>query len=416
MGAEVAVVGAGMVGVAIALELKRRGRKVTLIDRREPGRETSFGNAGVISPSSFIPFNHPGLWRTLPRLLGNRSAELHYHPAYVARHLGWALGFLRRANRADAEATGEALHPLIMLSLEEHRRLLQEAGESGRLRETGWLHLYRSGAGFERAKPQRETLARFGVRTEVLGPAALADLEPHLKPVFPRALWLKDAASVDNPGAVVTAYARRFTERGGRIVQVEVADLERSGDRWVVIGAGGQRIEADDVVVALGPWSGTFLARQGLRVPLAYERGYHMHYGAEGNAILGRPVLDVAGAYLLTPMEQGLRLTTGVELGERDAPPSPAQLGMAEASARTAFPLAARLQPEPWLGRRPTLPDSRPIIGRAPGRPGLWLAFGHQHIGFMTGPGTAALLGALMTGDAPPLDPAPFRAERFLHG
>ena len=154
----------------------------------------------------------------------------------------------------------------------------------------------------------------------------------------------------------------------------------------------------------------------GVDIPMGFERGYHMHYAAGSAAsALQRPIYDTAGGYVLSPMEQGLRLSTGVELNRCDAPMKPVQLDAAEAAARQALPLGERLQHPLWMGRRPTLPDSRPIIDQMPGRPGLWLAFGHQHIGFSTGPGTAALLAAMMLGDAQtPLDPHPFRASRFL--
>jgi D-amino-acid dehydrogenase len=147
---------------------------------------------------------------------------------------------------------------------------------------------------------------------------------------------------------------------------------------------------------------------------MAFERGYHMHYRAASGASLARPVYDTGGGYVLSPMEQGLRLSTGVQLADRAAPPNLAQLDLAEQAAREAFPLEGRLGKEAWLGSRPTLPDSRPIIGECPGRPGLWLAFGHQHIGFNTGPGTAALLGSMMAGETCAFDPAPFRPSRFL--
>ena len=158
------------------------------------------------------------------------------------------------------------------------------------------------------------------------------------------------------------------------------------------------------------------MATMGVKVPMAYERGYHMHYAAPGTSQLARPIYDTAGAYVLSPMEQGLRLTSGVELTDLDAPANPLQLDLAEAAARQAVDMGERLEPTPWLGRRPTLPDSRPIIGAMPGQRNLWLAFGHQHIGFSTGPGTGAMLAALMSGEASPIDATPFRAERFLKG
>ena len=415
----IAVLGAGIVGVACALELQRRGMRVVLVDRSDPGRETSYGNAGVMARSSLVPFNNPGLWRGLPRLLGNRTASFRYDPFFLARNVRWAGGFLLRARRRPFEQTAAALDALIRLSAGEHRRLLAQAGASDRLRDNGWLFVYRSVAAYDGSALARASLERFGVATETLDAAALAQLEPALAPIFPRTLWVKDTLSVDNPGAVVKAYADLFSSRGGQVERREITGIERlpgdgAGAGWQLRDRSGNSLRAQRVVVALGPWAPEFLAPLGIRVPMAFERGYHMHYEAPEGARLGRPIHDPAGAYVLSPMEQGLRLTTGVELARRDAPASPEQLTLAEQAAREAFPLGRRLEPQAWLGCRPTLPDSRPIIGEAPGHPGLWLAFGHQHIGLSTATGTALLLGALMAGDAPPIEAAPFRPGRFL--
>ncbi|MDP9901662.1 NAD(P)/FAD-dependent oxidoreductase [Variovorax ginsengisoli] len=417
MNQKVAILGAGMVGVSCALELQRRGFDVTLFDRRAPGCETSYGNAGVIARSSLMPFNHPGLWGALPKLLKNQSASFRYDPAFMAKNLPWALSFLSKARRGAFEATATALDALIRLSAGEHRRLLAEAGATHRLRDNGWIFLYRSEAAYAGSRLSRDTFHRFGVAHQVLDAGELAVLEPGLKPIFPRALWIQDASSVDSPGQVVQAYAALFASRGGTIRQAEIAGLARSGapDRWCVTEASGAAHQASHVVLALGPWSREFASKAlGLSVPMAFERGYHMHYGARDGAALTRPVYDTGGGYVLSPMAQGLRLSTGVQLTARDAPRNLAQLDLAEQAARQAFPLDLRLETEAWLGSRPTLPDSRPIIDECPGRPGLWLAFGHQHIGFSTGPGTASLLGSLMAGDPCAVDPAPFRAGRFL--
>ena len=420
LNSRVAVLGAGMVGVATALELQRLGAQVTLIDRRDPGQETSYGNAGVIARSSLMPFNHPDLWKSLPTLLRNNTASLRYNKAFMLRNLGWGVSYLRHASQAAFEETTTALDALIRLSTTEHQRLLAEVGESQRLRDNGWLFLYRNQAAFDGGQLGRDTMDHFGVRTQVLDRQALHDLEPVLNAsVFEKALWVQDTYSVDSPGQVTAAYARAFAARGGIISTRQLQTLQRNGEGWDVLDDSGQASYFEQVVVALGPWSKQFMGRMGIRVPMAFERGYHMHYapgaGDGTSARLQRPVYDTGGAYVLSPMEQGLRLSTGVELNRCDAPMKPVQLEIAEAAARKALPLGERLEHPLWMGRRPTLPDSRPIIDEMPGRPGLWLAFGHQHIGFSTGPGTAALLAGMMLGDKNlPLNPHPFRASRFL--
>lgn len=411
---DIVIVGAGMVGVCCALEMQRRGARVTLIDRRAPGLETSYGNAGCFARSSIVPFNNPTLRHALPKLLGNNTPQFRYRLGYLLRETRWAMSFLAHSREHVFSQTARALDALIQLSNGEHLRLLAEAGVTHRLRENGWLFLYRSEAGYAGSAFSQQIYRQFGIDIETLDAEGVKALEPSLAPLFPRGLWVKDSRSVDNPGAVVAAYAALFQARGGQIVQAQVTSIARDGQDWQVVADDARQWRARDVVVALGPWSKALFAQLGLRVPMAFERGYHRHFAAQSGAGLNRPIYDTAAGYVMSPMEMGLRLSTGVELSDCEAPPRPVQMDLVEASAREAFPLGEALQQTPWMGRRPTLPDSRPMIGAVPGREGLWCAFGHQHIGFSTGTGTASLLGALMHGEAPPIDPTPFAPSRFL--
>jgi D-amino-acid dehydrogenase len=218
-----------------------------------------------------------------------------------------------------------------------------------------------------------------------------------------------DAESVSDPNALVTAYARYFEQLGGRIFIGDASTLE---PHWSVDTEAG-RIDAQSAVISLGPWSDTVSARFGYRLPLAVKRGYHMHYAAQDGARLNQPVLDTEIGYMITPMARGIRLTTGAELAACDAPATPVQLDAIEPIARDTFPLGARLDEHPWLGRRPCTPDMMPIIGPATRHKDLWFAFGHAHHGLTLGPVTGRLLAEMMTGAAPVADPHPFRADRF---
>jgi len=203
-----------------------------------------------------------------------------------------------------------------------------------------------------------------------------------------------------------------FVERGGRMEKGDARSLEPSAADWMVLTDSG-RLAARDVVIALGAWSDELLRTLGLRLPFFVKRGYHMHYDARGNAGLNRPVLDLEKGYVVTPMAQGLRLTTGAEFARLDDPPSPAHLERLEPFAKEMFPLGPRKEAAPWLGRRPCLPDMRPVVGPFPGRPGLWLDFAHHHLGLTLGPVSGGLLAEMMSGEPTVVDPAPFRAERF---
>lgn len=407
------VLGAGMVGVSCALALQKRGFTVTLIDRREPGRETSYGNAGVISRSSILPLNNPGLWKNLPKYLGNRHGAVRYRWGHLLRNPGWILGFLGEARASRLAQRVAALDSLAALALPLHKRLMAEAGIAWRLRDNGFLELWRSHAGEAAASARRLWLEDHGVRTEQLDRQGLSALEPGLNPIFAAALLHQDSASVDWPGAVVEAYAALFASRGGEIVRDEVTGLEKSAEGWRAQGKIGSH-QAGIAVVALGPWSADLLRPLGLKAPLNVERGYHRHYKPAQGRFLNRPIYDVEAAYMLAPMELGCRLTSGVELADRDAPDDHTQIDQLLPRAREAFPLGEPAEAGTWRGSRPTLPDSLPMIGQAPRNPGLWLAFGNQHIGFSTGPVTGEILAALVCGETAPANPAPFAPSRYL--
>src|SRR5262249_56342144 len=188
--------------------------------------------------------------------------------------------------------------------------------------------------------------------------------------------------------------------------------LEGGGWGWRC-GANEGPVDAAQAVVSLGPWSLDLLRPLGLDFPMAVKRGYHRHFRPRGNAGLTRPVVDTEVGYCVAPMEQGLRLTTGAEFASRDAPPTPAQLDRLLPAARALFPLGDPVEAVPWLGGRACVADSRPVIGAAPGQPGLWLAVGHAHWGLTLGPATGRLVAELVTGAVPFCDPKPYRADRF---
>lgn len=417
----VTVLGAGMVGVSCALALQAKGWHVTLVDKRGPGEETSAGNAGVLSRSSLLPFNRPGLLQNLPRMLSKPGPGLHVRPsAMVHWHFMWR--FLWHARRQSFDITTVALDGLIQLSSQTHKAWLAQTNQDKRLRENGWLWLFESTEAWEASAFSRDILNNFSVASEALQGSDIQALEPHLAAQFAHALWIKDAASVDNPGAVVKAYANQFASLGGVIQQNGVRALQRQPHGWQWQDTKGESHWAANLVVALGPWSESLLQASQLpsqfNAHMAFERGYHRHFKPVPGVSLQRPVYDTAGAYVLSPMlnaegQTEFRMTTGVELAARDAAPNMAQLEAAENAVRRVIPLKESVAGSDWMGSRPTTPDSRPVIGEMPQCPGLWLAFGHQHIGFSTGPGTGVLLAELMAAESTSINPAPFSPERF---
>ena len=413
MKVDVIVLGAGMVGISAAIHLQKRGRAVALVDRRGPAEETSYGNAGIIQREGVVPYMFPREWATILRYARNNSTEAHYHFTALPRIAPWLFQYWLSSTPEGKAKSSRAMLPIIEHCISEHEALMQEAGISGMIRRTGYIRAYRSEQKLEAAL-QEDAAERkaFGIAFIGVDKAELAALEPHLKDCFAGGVHMTDPVSVGDPGAVGHAYAELFVKLGGQMIEGEAKSLESGGAGWRVATRTGW-LEAKEAVVALGPWSDDVTKAQGLKIPLGWKRGYHMHYRAEGNATLSRPVIDAEYGFSLTQMSRGIRLTTGAEFARRDAPKTPVQLNRVEPHAREMFPLAGRVESEPWLGRRPCLPDMVPVIGRAPGKPGLWLDFGHQHLGFTLGPSTGRLLAEMMTGETPYTDPSPYRADRF---
>ena len=408
---DVIVLGAGIVGVSAAVAARQQGLSVVLVDRREPGSETSYGNAGVLSSGSILPLNKPSLWSALPSYLTNRHAALRWDPSWTIRNIGWVARFLGNARGSRTKPRAAALHGLIGGSLKLHREWIVKAGAAHRIRESGWLKVWRSDA-VEAAKREQAFLAEYGIASRLLDRQEISALEPNIVPVYRVGLLHTQTASVDSPGAVVKAYARMFANAGGEIQNSEIKSITPDGDRWRVMLSDGT-ITARHVVVALGPWSSDLLRPLGYRVPLAFERGYHREFKPNPARTLQRPIHDAEGSFLMAPMEQGIRITTGVELTDRDAPSCFAQLEAVVPLAHGVVEFGEAVG-EPWRGSRPTLPDSLPMIGPAPRHGGLWLAFGNQHIGLTTGPATGAAVVAMIAGAAPTFDVNPFAPSRYL--
>jgi D-amino-acid dehydrogenase len=408
---DVAVLGAGIVGISAGVAARQRGLSVVVIDRREPGSETSYGNAGILSSGSILPLNKPSLWSALPGYLGNTSAALRWDPMWVMRNLDWVARFLGNAMPSRTRPRAIALHGLIGASLKLHREWIVKANAGQRIRETGWLKAWRSDA-TEAAKQEQAFLAEFGIESQLLDRQAISALEPNILPVYTTGLLHTQTASVDSPGNVVKAYAQMLRGLGGEVRQSDIRGIEPKDGGWrVVLGDGA--VSVRHVVVALGPWSADLLRPLGYRVPLAVERGYHQEFTPNPARALQRPIHDAEGSFLMSPMENGIRVTSGVELTDRDAPSSFAQLDMVVPMARGVVEFGSAVA-EPWRGARPTLPDSLPMIGKAPRHQGLWLAFGNQHIGFTTGPATGAAIAAMIAGDTPNFDASAFAPERYI--
>jgi D-amino-acid dehydrogenase len=409
---DIIVLGAGIVGTSVAVHLAKRGMAVTLIDRSGPGEGTSYGNSGIIEGNTVFPPAFPSNWAELARIALKRSPVVNYHASHLPWMVAWLRAFRAHSQLAGLIETARAMRPLFARAVAEHEALACEAGAERLLSRRGWLKLYRSDRAFEALKPELELAAHLGIANVPLDRDAAQALEPALSGVFRHAVHWPGVVSVSDPLALTRAYAARLAALGGVVLNGDARTLHRAHSSWRVETVSGP-IDASDAVIALGPWTPDILDPLGIKLPLAVKRGYHRHFRAHGKAALSRPVLDVENGYVLAPMQQGIRLTTGAEFAARDAPPTPVQLDRVLPAARQLFALGEAIEAEPWLGARPCFPDSRPVISRAPRQRGLWLAYGHAHWGLTLGPVTGRLIAEMIAGAPPICDPKPYSAERF---
>jgi D-amino-acid dehydrogenase len=408
----VAVVGAGIVGVSCALHLQRDEHNVTLLDPRAPGTATSFGNAGGIVTGAVVPNSTPALWRDIPRMLFDQDSAVRVRWRYLPQLAPWLIRFLLAGRHTRVEAIADALLPLVTRAYDAHRELVALSNAEDIVRPVGWLKVYETEAGFAGTRYDRDIMQARGIRLDVLGPDEIGQLEPGLARRYAKGLFQPDSAFVASPYRLVQAYAAQFQRLGGSLVQERV--------RGVQPRDGGVRLDCelgfrdfDAVVIAAGAWSKELAGQVGDRVMLDTERGYHLNIDPGGAGQLRRPVVFPERGFVLAPMLDGIRLTSGVELAGLNAAPDFSRIRRLLPAAREALPgLSDRVTRE-WLGYRPSTPDSLPVIGRSPRNRAVFYAFGHQHLGLTLGAVTGRLIAGLLAGGQPELDLAPYRADRF---
>ena len=406
------VLGAGMVGTCTALHLALRGHAVVLVDRRDPGEETSYGNAGIIQREAVEPYPFPRelavLWRTALKV----RPHVNYHLSAMPGLAPALARYWRMSGPAHYPAVARAYAQLIEHATSEHGRLVEAAGAHDLVQREGYRWVFREAASLDAALANADRLQQtYGVRHTPLSTQALAKAEPALRQPLAGGIEWPDPWSVCDPGELVARYAAHAMRLGVRIVRGDATTLRAAGPGWAVQTDEGA-LDAEHAVIALGPWADTVLRPLGYALPLFVKRGYHRHY--TGGAGPRLTVLDVDRGLVIAPMQRGMRVTSGAEFALRDAPATPWQMDHAEAAARELFDLPRQVEATPWRGARPCTPDMLPVIGAAPRHRGLWFNFGHAHQGFTLGPVCGRLVAEMVGGDAPVVDPLPYAPDRFV--
>ena len=406
------VLGAGIVGVASALALQREGFAVMLLDRGRPGEACSLGNAGHLGTASVLPQAAPGIARTVPRLLRDRQGPLAVRWGYVARNLPWFVNFLRAGELRSAERTAEMMAVLLAQVGDAYAPLLRDAGAADLVTPSGLLHVFRTEAGLRGGRWGYELRRRLGIAVRDLGAEETRAMEPCLAGPIAGGVLLPDVATVRDPLELTRRLAALFERRGGTVMQAPAERvLIENGRARGVVTAAGDLVRADVVLLSAGAWSQRFAGALGVRVRVAAERGYHVMVQGS-NAAVRQPLLLAERRVAVTPMRNGLRLTAMAEFADPDAAPDHDRAWRTIAGAEDMLPGATARVTSRWVGARPSTPDGRPIIGRAPRAGNVLLAYGHGHLGMTLAAVTGELVSDLAAGRAPRLDLAPFAPDR----
>ncbi|OLF38105.1 MULTISPECIES: NAD(P)/FAD-dependent oxidoreductase [unclassified Psychrobacter] len=410
---EVIVIGAGMVGTSIAWHLQNNGSQVLLLDKKLPGSETSYGNAGLIQREAIHTHPFPRQITEMIRVLPNQGTDIRYRIPAILRYHQALLQYWKYSSPASVKKIEAEWQTLIEHCTSEHQTMITASGADELITRDGWLQLHRSEDTFKEAIASAIDARAQGVEHNVLNLEELKAMEPSANfDGFVGAIHWKNSWQVSNPSALVKAYAKNFQEMQGTIKESDVKEIVQEGEGWKIV-TDNDTYYSDKLVIAAGPWSNDLIRPLGYNLPLFPMRGYHQHFKVTDKNTIHHSMFDMDKGFVMGPMQQGIRITTGAEMTTMNAPKNFGQLQTVLKFARKILPLDDAVESEAWAGSRPCMPDMKPVIGPAPKHDKLWFAFGHSHQGFTLGPMTGRVVEEMIHEKPVLVDLAPFSAQRF---
>lgn len=406
-----------MVGLSTAIWLQRAGHEVTLIDRVSPldaeayRAASSFGNACTIAMGACLPVAMPGIVRQVPGMLLDRTGPLSIFWKDLLQLAPWLWSFVQASRPAEVGRIVKLLGALIRSAPDGHDSLMSEAAVPNLIQRNGCLYLFRSEQEFRQAAEGIRLREREQVHMEYLDAVQIRDLEPNLAPLYHKGVRFVDAYSLDDPLRYMQGLLQVFLNRGGHFLCTEISQIQSQADGLSLLTADGNTHKASRLVVAAGAWSGRLAQMVGDPVRLNTERGYHVLF-PEAGKLLQAPTCYPAHGFYMTPTSQGLRAAGTVELGGLGQPTRPVRTDIIARKVLQQVPKAG--QPErTWLGFRPSMPDSLPVVGASPRNPRVFYAFGHGHVGLTLAGITGRIIALLINGQPVPLDLHDLRINRF---
>lgn len=411
--APVIVIGAGIVGAATARALQRAGHAVTLLDSAEPGKATSYGNAGFIAIDHVLPLARPSTLKRVPQMLMDRNGPLTVHPPSIPYLLPWMARFARAAySTAEVKKGVDSFGPLMAEANIAWKAEIQASGLGELFKSCGALYVYESEASFASGAEERALQKDKGTEFEIIDGNRARELAPGLSSHIVRGVYYPHGMHTINPYRVVSTLAERFVADGGTLLRGRVRGFVREGDRVTAVHLTDQTLPAKAVVIAAGRASGELTRLLGFNAPLVAERGYHVML-APDNVRFEMPVSPAERGFFITPMEEGLRVAGTVELAAPHQPPSWHRADLLVKHLKDIFPGVGGAEQSRWIGERPSLPDFRPAIGRAPRLANVYCGYGHQHVGLTLATATGRLIARQMEGEALPAALAACDPGRF---
>ena len=407
----IVVIGAGIVGVSTALWLQNQGKEVVLVDKALPGNGASMGNAGLLAQWAMVPSNAPELWKSAPKYLLSKSSPIFLRWHYFPKLLPWLIKFMANATESRSKKIIENLAPLVQDSVDQHKSLVKGTSAEKWLLDSKFSYIYKTQEAFKADAYGWKVKSEYGFIPNLVLGNDVRDEEPILSPDVRCMAVLEGQGHITNPLGYVTALFDVFQKNGGKFIKKSVKNLNTLNDQIYSVQLEDEEIICQKAVVTSGIWSKNLIKNLKIKVPLETERGYHIVY--ENPSMEPRnPMMITEGKFAVTPMTTGLRCAGTVELGGLNASASKRPIDFIKKVSQKTFPELKFENISEWMGFRPTLPDSLPMIGEIDNT-GIFTGFGHQHIGMTSGPKTGYILAQLVSDNKPNLDISGFSPKRF---
>ena len=410
----VGIVGSGIQGVCIGLQLIKKGIPVTLFDRHDPlskeFKPASYGNAGHFSPYAVLQLNRPDILVDVPKMLLSSYGPLALKWNYVPKMFKWFFHYLKNCNTKSMLHTAQHMHQILSLSNDAYEEIFQEININGLVEKKGIIYIW-TNKNLKSRKLEIKVRDDLGIKQKLLTQKQVLDLEPNLNPVFDGGVIYENAMHARDPHGILKEIFKLFIKKGGKFIQTSIKGLEQKSINQTVIKSENEEYKFEKTVVASGAFSKLFTDQLGENIPLDTERGYHVHFKGKDN-LISRPVIFLDRGFGMTPMNQGLRAVGTVELGGLENPKSKKRVEYVINCAKELLPQLGSHEDE-WLGFRPTLPDFLPILGPSLNNKNIIYAFGHQHLGWTLGAITGKIISGLVAGEKTNLDLTPYSSRRF---